>query len=96
MVFLLFRLSLMTAFFTNSLDDVFCILHFKTFGHLYHGDGIILKAICLSTPHTVEMNVADMLLVMTAAYAVFLYASTVVDVVKQVVISKKLKSPEYT
>lgn len=95
MVFLLFRLSFMTAFFTNSLYDVFCILHFKAFGHLYHGDGIILKAVCLSTLYTVEMNMANVLLVMTAAYAIFLYARTIVYVVKQVVVSKKLQCPEY-
>lgn len=74
-----------------TLYYIFGILCNETFGHIYYRDEIVLEAIGLSTVETGEMNMIEMLTILTSAYAILMYACAVIYDMKEHVLGKQAK-----
>ncbi len=80
---------LATALCTYTFYDVFGVLCYEAFGHIYDRDEIVLETIGLTTTETGEVDVVEMLTVFAPAYTILLDACAVVYDVKEQMFRKE-------
>lgn len=91
----------MPAFRTYTFYNIFCLAHLISFRYLNLRNLDILKAEGMMTHNTCQMHVsmmmpiATLVMMMTLAQAVLLYACTIIDGVKNLFLGKERQSTEY-
>ena len=80
---------LATALCTYTFYDVFGVLCYEAFGHIYDRDEIVFETIGLTTTETGEVDVVEMLAVFASAYTILLDACAVVYDVKEQMFRKE-------
>lgn len=78
-----------------SLDYILCIFHDEAFGKIHYGYVIVFQTIGLATLSAGEVDMIDVLVVSTAAHAIFLETRPVVYLMKKMMLYEKTQGTEY-
>jgi len=75
-----------------AFDDVFYLVGEEALGEVDDGDGVVGEAVGLTAFGAGEVDVVDVVVVFTAAEAVFLHSCAVVDLVEEMVVGKETQA----